>query len=343
MGIERGVVAFCQGYKQLLESDYHPRKQGDKYNVLEGVGALLYQPCIFNLAKTIRLFESSSDSSWVSVAKKVSALATIALTSVVAGIGGLLKGIGYFFPHDKTIRTDAVFARTPPEKIDHVYDVTQSFAAVAEQIGLDYRMCGGTALGALRHKGMIPWDDDTDFVIMKDEKAKIERAIADGVFARYGLEAQFYPGMENFEVRFTEEERKKRGYADSAAVDLFLMTKREVFENGKREEHICYLSPFFADHFPNEYLTLDEWDHPVDWKFGPKDGIQLKGFSQETTERYVKRAYGSDCLDTGEKTHTHAEISLCGYKFSGLGIPVVTREKVKIVDFNPAYGLKWGP
>jgi hypothetical protein len=343
MSIERGVVAFCQWYKGLLEGDYFPRKQGDKYNALEGVGALLYQPCIFNLAKTVRLFESTSESSWVSVAKKAGALATIALTSVVAGIGGLLKGIGYFLPHDKTVRTDAVFTKTSPEKIDHVYDVTQSFAEVASLIGLNYKMCGGTALGTLRNKGMIPWDDDADFVIMEDEKAKIEQAIASGVFARYGLEAQFYPGMENFEIRFTEEERKKRGYAGSAAIDLFLMTKRKAFEEGKSTEHICYASSFFSDQFPNEYLTLDEWNHPADWNFGPKDGILLKGFTQDVMERYVKRAYGDDCLDTGLKTHNHAEISLFGFKFSALGIPVVTREKVKIVDFNPAYGVKWRP
>jgi hypothetical protein len=343
MTIGNEMLAACQGFRNALEGDCLPVRVGDKFNVIEGLGALFYQPCMYSLSKVIRVFEKDTADRWAHIAQQVAGLFMVVLTAPIAGVGCVVKRIGAMLPHDRTPRTDEVFQRTAPEKIDQLYDIIEGFSEAAQEIGLDYRMGSGTALGAVRHQGIIPWDDDGDFVIMNSEKEKVEQAIKDGVFKNRGLEIQFYPGMENYEIRFTDEERMRRGCTSPAAIDLFIMEKVTTMEDKKPVVRIGYASTFISEHFPHDYFTAQEWEQTRDWNFGPGNRIVLRGLNQEVMEGYVRRGYGEDCLTCGLKTHSHAEISIFGYRFSGLGLPVVTREKVQIVDCNPAYGLKWKP
>lgn len=58
-----------------------------------------------------------------------------------------------------------------------ILDVFKAFAKICELHGFRYYAAYGTALGAIRHKGFIPWDDDFDVVMPREDYNKFVKVV----------------------------------------------------------------------------------------------------------------------------------------------------------------------
>lgn len=59
-------------------------------------------------------------------------------------------------------------------------DLTRQFIEICESNQIPYYAVYGTLLGAVRHKGFIPWDDDVDLAIWRKDVGTLKRLVAAG-------------------------------------------------------------------------------------------------------------------------------------------------------------------
>lgn len=85
-------------------------------------------------------------------------------------------------------RTDELLARHQTV----LCELLDVFDAVCRKHDIKYMLFAGTALGAVRHKGFIPWDDDLDVVMLRPEYERF-MALAQGEldFEKYFLQTEF--------------------------------------------------------------------------------------------------------------------------------------------------------
>lgn len=189
-------------------------------------------------------------------------------------------------------------------------EMAMSLLEVCEKYDLQIWAISGTMLGAVRHKGFIPWDDDMDFVMFREDYDRLLQVASDE-FKRPIF----------FQCAYTEKEYY-RGHAQMRYDDTTMILPYEGKTGAKFHQGI-FIDIFVADGFPEdeeerEHL-IKQSDYIQNYLWGRQYPLR-RFYSISNLIKYIsaKRKLGKMALWTDIELYSymedlHREYSVKGY------------------------------
>ena len=146
--------------------------------------------------------------------------------------------------------------KTSAKNIKLLYQMMYDISRMFDKHNIPYWVVGGTALGAVRHGGIIPWDDDVDIAIdNRDIKnlLKLEKPLKK---CGYGL-IKVWLGFKIYNLNIPSKLRYRWSFPN---VDIFTM------KHSKRK--YIYSRKMVTNAWPKDYYYVDELFPLRKYKFG---------------------------------------------------------------------------
>jgi UDP-N-acetylglucosamine:LPS N-acetylglucosamine transferase/GR25 family glycosyltransferase involved in LPS biosynthesis len=210
----------------------------------------------------------------------------------------------------KKIFTDGIAKRLGLQEATLLYDTFKELHNLFEKNSIWYSLMSGSLLGAVRHKGIIPWDDDGDIFVKEED---IEKLLSlKNELSKQGYD--LYKSKEGW-YKVASKDAKRADGSYFPELDIFPMKQDgERFVHGNDFARSCWHKEFFAS---NEVSNMKLWNFGKLKLWGPSDG-----------KRYLDEMYGESWQDTGYLIWDHDK-----------GSKHKDKRMFKIMDYSCAQAL----
>lgn len=178
--------------------------------------------------------------------------------------------------------------KTPENIIKLLYQLFFDVTKILSNNGIKYWLDGGTLLGAVRHKGIIPWDDDLDIGILSKDIKKLKKLKFHLNNCGYDIVKTWF-GFKIFYIK-----RKLIDGFNYSFPFLDVITFR--LKNGVYKQSLKKA----REVWPKEYWKEEELFPLKEYEFG-----EFQVFGPNRYEKYFKSMYGYDWNKIAYRQYDH--------------------------------------
>jgi len=195
---------------------------------------------------------------------------------------------------------------TAPDTVQTLYKMMQDVHELFEQKGVDYWVEFGTLLGAVRHKGLAPWDDDLDIMVPDTHIPNIRGMVNALKELGYGLiDQSTIPSVSMFRIYDLKGTPVTAWKGPSYNVDLrFPYMDIDLVKRVKvgTQEYVVGHMDDPADQSRISYYHSLKWSQVAPRRKYPFGPMEVWGPSMG--DEWLQEGYGHDYMTVG-KMHTH--------------------------------------